>query len=596
MVYGLFLTPSELENVRQWTNKVNDRSLTTKMLTPLWDKLAKRIPSTIAPNVITLLGLVCQLLAYWVVEHSDTGVGGEAVASGVACALTYAYMTLGAVDGRHARNTKNSSSLGELFEHACASIGGVFGVVTVCRVLSFFEGLRDLESGYALWYVTQCFGIIFLFVQVTPFNAAHHTIKFSHLAGPGELLHLAMALMLLRAVSPSSIVDSAMMWGKTLVIESLVRLGEGFPEIFRSDAEHVLKHATDSIDMHMSKVSVLHACRGVYILVHVYAAVKLLIMKREHLQTKVGLAICLTIRFAPSLLLRTEQREPLMGQVICDGLFLCILSSDIILAKMAKRELHTLIIVLAGASVMSDFVVIAAAVFYHFVVFADICDYLQLPLLSPAVNVYCDGIFDLCHIGHKEQFRKALVVTNGNRLLVGVCNDKDSSGYKRPPVMNEEERYAVVGLCKYVSEVIRDAPIVSTAEFIQKHKIHLYAVGEEYQTRPEGTRPRPGDPDYKVESDYYRVPRELGILRFTSRTPGMSTTDLVQRIVDRQDELLSRNDQPLALFVPNSVPTMNGVAPSQRDDDQQPPTLNGSACASPSQSAGGRKLRARGKA
>jgi choline-phosphate cytidylyltransferase len=536
------------------------------MLTPLWDKLASRIPPTIAPNVITLLGLVCQLLAYWVVEHSDTGVGGEAVASGVACALTYAYMTLGAVDGRHARNTKNSSSLGELFEHACASLGGVFGVVTVCRVLSFFEGLKELESGYALWYITQSFGIIFLFVQVTPFNAAHHTIKFSHLAGPGELLHLAMALMVLRAVSPSPLIDSATLWGKTLINESLVRLGQGFPEFFRgSDAEVVLKHATDSLDM--SKVSVTRACRGLYILVHVYAAIKVLIMKREHLQTKVGLGVCLTIRFAPSLLLRMQQREPSMGQVLCDGLFLCILSSDIILAKMARRELHMLILVFAGASVLSDFVVIAAAAFYHFVVFADICDYLQLPLLSPAVNVYCDGIFDLCHIGHKEQFRKAMVVTNGNRLLVGVCNDKDSSGYKRPPVMNENERYAVVGACKYVSEVIRDAPLISTAEFIQKHKIHLYAVGEEYKLRPEGTRPRPGDPDYKSESDYYRVPREMGILRFTSRTPGMSTTDLVQRIVDRQDELLHRNDQP---------PPVNDVA-------------------SPRPGAGGRTLRARGK-
>ena len=62
-------------------------------------------------------------------------------------------------------------------------------------------------------------------------------------------------------------------------------------------------------------------------------------------------------------------------------------------------------------------------------------------------------------------------------------------------------RYAAVRACRWVSEVIEDAPLVTDEAFIKRHNIHLFAIGEEYYD----------DPNDK----YYTVPRALGMLRKT---------------------------------------------------------------------------------
>jgi len=52
---------------------------------------------------------------------------------------------------------------------------------------------------------------------------------------------------------------------------------------------------------------------------------------------------------------------------------------------------------------------------------------------------------------------------------VGVINDDTAASYKRKPIMSEEERYATVKACKFVHAIIRDAPLCSSKEFIEKH-------------------------------------------------------------------------------------------------------------------------------
>ena len=148
-------------------------------------------------------------------------------------------------------------------------------------------------------------------------------------------------------------------------------------------------------------------------------------------------------------------------------------------------------------------------------------------LLSPVCRVYCDGVFDLLHLGHMAQFRKAIQITNGDYLLVGVMNDADCVKYKRRPVMTETERYQTVAACAYVDEVIPDAPEAITEEMIIKYKIDFVVAGQEYE-----------DVDSlkaRGAYDYYAVPRAKNILKFTSRTQGISTSDIIKRIRDRND-------------------------------------------------------------
>ena len=67
LIYCLcFLSQVELTVSR----KVDDTSLTTRLLNPFWTWLAQFIPASIAPNVITLAGFICQLLAFWVSDPS----------------------------------------------------------------------------------------------------------------------------------------------------------------------------------------------------------------------------------------------------------------------------------------------------------------------------------------------------------------------------------------------------------------------------------------------------------------------------------------------------------------------------------------------
>lgn len=56
-------------------------------------------------------------------------------------------------------------------------------------------------------------------------------------------------------------------------------------------------------------------------------------------------------------------------------------------------------------------------------------------------------------------------------LPVSVCSDNLTHKFKGFTVMNEAERYEALRHCRYVDEVIRDAPWTLTPEFLEKHKV-----------------------------------------------------------------------------------------------------------------------------
>lgn len=55
-----------------------------------------------------------------------------------------------------------------------------------------------------------------------------------------------------------------------------------------------------------------------------------------------------------------------------------------------------------------------------------------------------------------------------------VCSDALTHSKKGRTVMTDDERYEAVRHCRYVDEVVKDAPWELDDEFLSKHKVNLY--------------------------------------------------------------------------------------------------------------------------
>ena len=128
-------------------------------------------------------------------------------------------------------------------------------------------------------------------------------------------------------------------------------------------------------------------------------------------------------------------------------------------------------------------------------------------------RVYADMVADLFHYGHVEFLRQ--ISGLGDYVLVGVNADDVAKTHKRRPLQTMEERMASVAACKYVNEVIPNAPWVTDRSWIEEHDIDLVVHGDDYSD--------------EQRRRYYQAPIEMGIFRTVAYTKGVSTTELIRR-------------------------------------------------------------------
>jgi len=122
----------------------------------------------------------------------------------------------------------------------------------------------------------------------------------------------------------------------------------------------------------------------------------------------------------------------------------------------------------------------------------------------------------MMHFGHANALRQAREL--GDYLIVGVHSDEAILKNKGPTVMKEEERYKAVAACKWVDEIVKDAPYVTDVKMLEHYDIDFCVHGDDLVTASDGT-------------DCYAAVKAAGKFKVVKRTSGVSTTDLVGRML-----------------------------------------------------------------
>ena len=143
------------------------------------------------------------------------------------------------------------------------------------------------------------------------------------------------------------------------------------------------------------------------------------------------------------------------------------------------------------------------------------------------VRIYCDGIFDMFHYGHARLFSQVKQMFPNVYLVVGVCNDELTLKFKGALVMNEDERYESVRQCKFVDEVIENAPWTIDTQYLKEHRIDLVA-------HDEAPYPTPNS------DDCYAFVKKEGMFVPTKRATKISTTKIITGIIKNYDTYLKR--------------------------------------------------------
>ncbi|KAJ3142582.1 Ethanolamine-phosphate cytidylyltransferase [Irineochytrium annulatum] len=116
----------------------------------------------------------------------------------------------------------------------------------------------------------------------------------------------------------------------------------------------------------------------------------------------------------------------------------------------------------------------------------------------------------------------------GDFLVVGVHSDAEILANKGPTVMKEQERYDAVAACKWVDLVVPDAPYLTTVAMLDKYNCDYCVHGDDITTMADG-------------SDCYQAVKDAGRYKECCRTQGVSTTEMVGRMLLMSTDHLRRN-------------------------------------------------------
>lgn len=124
---------------------------------------------------------------------------------------------------------------------------------------------------------------------------------------------------------------------------------------------------------------------------------------------------------------------------------------------------------------------------------------------------------------------------------------------KGQTVCSEGERYDALRHCRYVDEVLTNAPWTISPEFMDKYQVThcMTQLTLQPHNQPPLLPPSASQIDFVAHDDIpygsgdtediYKPIKEMGRFVAMQRTPGVSTSDIIARIVKDYDMYLRRN-------------------------------------------------------
>lgn len=134
--------------------------------------------------------------------------------------------------------------------------------------------------------------------------------------------------------------------------------------------------------------------------------------------------------------------------------------------------------------------------------------------------IYTSMVADLFHYGHVNFLKKCRSLDKNVYLIVGVHSDEVCKKYKREPIMTHDERVISLKQCGLVDKIIPNIPLNPSKEFYKNNNIdkvvHAHSEDE--------------DEFYKT---LYQHAVDLNIFYRLDYTPGISTTELIKRVIEK---------------------------------------------------------------
>ena len=149
-----YITPEGLVNLRKHKYQTTGYTFVdTYVMNPFWEAFVLRMPMWLAPNLMTVIGLICMFMSYGVMLVYDSTFTQQ-IPMPVLCFaafLQFLYQTLDACDGKQARRTNSASPLGMLVDHGCDSLACTVVVLTMSQAGALGPDINIRVLAAGIW-------------------------------------------------------------------------------------------------------------------------------------------------------------------------------------------------------------------------------------------------------------------------------------------------------------------------------------------------------------------------------------------------------------------------------------------------------------